>query len=143
MKRLLALSVGPYGLALDIQNVLEVGGDQESDVTAHCVWREETIPVVDLHALLGLPKPERIQQVVLRNGASDTAQVLALQVDQVPGIVELNEVQCRAVPAMEQKLSLFVASAWLHDRAGHHEMLLELKLPFAGTMEADSERPLS
>lgn len=126
MSTYLHIAHGGAGLLVDIHHVVEVADSAaHQDSGGRRPWRGSQLPAVSLAARLGGNARAR-QQVILRHHAHGEAQ-LALDVEQVIGLVEVEERDLQSIGAIDQRLACVIDAACT---SADGRCLLRLRAPF-------------
>lgn len=128
MSQYLRFLAGPHELLLPVQDIVEVGdaggASATSTVTGWRLWRERSLSVVNLPRYLGGSAGVRAQQIVLRDEAGGLS---IIDVDQVQGIVELDERDFTGIAELSPALASLVDAVALAD--ADTRCLLRLRRP--------------
>jgi chemotaxis signal transduction protein len=129
MSEYLCFRCGPHRLLLDIRHVIELGDAPAAATDAQVgrrLWRERSLPLVNLCAFLGAPRPVRAQQVVL--GDAQGGQGI-IDVDAVEGLRELAPHDFTGLAAVSLALETLIDGVAFDAASG--DCLLRLRHPFA------------
>lgn len=137
MSEYLCFRCGPHRLLIDIRHVVELGDappTRDGAQATRRLWRDGSLPLVNLTAFLGGVRPARAQQIVLGDAAGDRS---IIDVDAVEGLLELAPADFARLAPVSPGLENLIDAVAFDARTG--DCLLRLRQPFAWTQAPAEE----
>jgi len=141
----LHIGVGAYESLLPtapIAEIVELDSDEtpvvdpnegDYEPIQHRPWRRSKLPILDMRAVLECDRscPARYS-IVYTNEADGTT--LYLDVDQVHGLVHLDDAQLAGLPSLSQRVSAFFDKIYVPDDAEGMLLRVRADLDFCGAL---------